>query len=145
VRASPPTTLAVVTDILLATDADWIFDEVAAALAEPGTTIRRVRRGYDVLPAAKETIPDLVLIDMQIGNMGGIATTLAIRLETTKERLPYLPVLLLLDRDADIFLAQRAQSDGWLFKPLDAFRLRRAAEALLGGGQYEETPRLAVP
>jgi DNA-binding response OmpR family regulator len=134
-----------VTDILLATDADRIFDEVAAALAEPGTTIRRVRRGYDVLPAAKEITPDLVLVDMQIGNMGGIATTLAIRLETTKERLPYLPVLLLLDRDADIFLAQRAQSDGWLFKPLDAFRLRRAAEALLGGGQYEETPRLAVP
>lgn len=143
--AGLPTTLGRVTDILLATDADWILDELAAALAEPGTTIRRVRRGYDVIPAAKEQEPDLVVLDLQIGNMGGIAAALALRLETTKDRLPYLPILLLLDREADIFLAQRAQTDGWLFKPLDAFRLRRAAQALLSGGEYEETLRQPVP
>ena len=45
---------------------------------------------------------------------------------------------MLLDRDADVFLAQRSHADGWLVKPLDAFRLRQAAEALLAGGEWFE-------
>ena len=44
----------------------------------------------------------------------------------------------LLIRTADVFLARRADADGWLVKPLDALRLRRAADAVLGGGSYTE-------
>ena len=40
---------------------------------------------------------------------------------------------MLLDREADVFLARRSEADGWLVKPLDAFRLRRAATAILDG------------
>ena len=42
---------------------------------------------------------------------------------------------MLLDRAADMFLAHRADADGWLIKPLDAFRLRRAAQTLHGRGR----------
>ena len=45
---------------------------------------------------------------------------------------------MLLDRTADVFLAKRSDADGWLFKPLDSFRLRRAATALLAGGDFHE-------
>jgi hypothetical protein len=45
---------------------------------------------------------------------------------------------MLLDRIADVFLAQRSGAEGWLIKPLDSFRLRRAATALLAGGTYVE-------
>ena len=38
---------------------------------------------------------------------------------------------MLLDRDADVFLARRSGADGWVVKPLDAFSLRRAATAIL--------------
>jgi DNA-binding response OmpR family regulator len=127
-----------VTDVLIATDADWIFDEVDAALAEGDTTVRRVSRGADVLPAIAEAEPDLVVLDLQIGNMGGMAACMAIRLEESGGRLPHLPVLMLLDRVADLFLARRSHADGWLVKPLDAFRLRRAADALLAGGEWFE-------
>lgn len=133
-----------VTDVLLATDADWVLDEVAAALLEPDTTVRRVRAGTDVLAAAKATHPDLVILDLQIGNLGGVATCLDIRLEEGKGRLPATPVLMLLDRDADLFLAKRSRADGWLFKPVDAFRLRRAARALLDGGEYKEPTRVRI-
>jgi DNA-binding response OmpR family regulator len=133
-----------VTDVLLATDADWLLEEVAAALIEPGTNIRRVRAGADVLGAARVKNPDLIILDMQIGNLGGIATCLDIRLEEGKDRLPPTPVLMLLDRDADLFLAKRSQADGWLFKPIDAFRLRRAAQALLDGGDFKEPTRVSV-
>ena len=126
------------TRILLATDADWIYDEVEAALADANTTVARVRRGVDVVPAIHEVEPDLVVLDLQIGNMGGMAACMAIRLEEGADRLPITAVLMLLDRAADVFVAHRAEADGWLIKPIDAFRLRKAAQVLLDGYSYYE-------
>ena len=59
--------------ILLATDADWILEEVDASLADDSTNVYRVRAGIDVLQAITQMTPDLVILDEQIGNMGGIA------------------------------------------------------------------------
>jgi DNA-binding response OmpR family regulator len=83
-------------------------------------------------------VPDLVVLDLQIGNMGGMATSLDLRLEEGAGRLPHVPILMLLDRRPDVFLARRSEADGWLVKPLDPIRLRRAITALLEGGRYED-------
>jgi DNA-binding response OmpR family regulator len=128
-----------VPDVLVATDAEYIFDEVAAALGEPGTTVRWVRSGYDVLPAVVERQPDLAVLDLSIGNMGGMATSLQLRLEEGAGRIPRVAVLMVLDRRADVFLARRSQADGWLVKPLDPIRLRKAADVILAGGTYTES------
>jgi hypothetical protein len=45
---------------------------------------------------------------------------------------------MLLDRQADVFLASRAGAEGWLIKPLDSLRLRKAATVLTSGGTYYE-------
>jgi DNA-binding response OmpR family regulator len=127
-----------VTDVLLVSDADWIIDEVAGVVVDEGTTLRTVRAGVDLLPAALDRTPDLVILDQQVGNMGGMAACLNLRLEEGADRLPHIPVLMLLDREADIFLAKRSQAEGWLVKPLDAIRLRKATRVLLGGGEYRE-------
>src|SRR5690349_6678733 len=92
----------------------------------------------DVPPAVAEFEPALVVLDLQIGNMGGMATCITLHQEAGAGRLPDVPVLMLLDREADIFLARRSDADGWLIKPIDAFRLRKAANALLDGGSYHE-------
>jgi DNA-binding response OmpR family regulator len=133
-----PSSLSMMPNILLATDADWIFDEVEAALAGGETTVYRVRAGPDVLGAIGEVEPDLVMLDLQIGNMGGMATCMTIRHEETAERIPITAVMMLLDRAADVFLARRCDADGWLIKPLDAFRLRKAANILIEGYSYFE-------
>ncbi len=86
-----------------------------------------------MLPALLEVDAELAILDLQIGNMGGMATCMTIRNEEGMGRLPITAVLMLLDRAADEFLAHRSDADGWLIKPLDAFRLRRAADALLAG------------
>ena len=124
--------------MLLATDADWIHEEVDAALAGDDIEVLRVRQGVDVLPAVHELAPDLVVLDLQIGNMGGMAACMDLRLDESVGRLDHVPVLILLDRDVDAFLANRADADGWIVKPVDAFRLRKAATALLGGDTYHE-------
>lgn len=140
-----PSSLRTVPTVLLATDADWVFDEVDAALASPELSVYRVRRGVEVLPAMRQIEPDLVVLDLQIGNMGGMATCMEIRNEEGADRLPITAVLMLLDRSADVFLARRADADGWVIKPLDAFRLRRAARVLIDGGSYEESPDPTEP
>jgi hypothetical protein len=52
---------------------------------------------------------------------------------------------MLLDRRADVFLARRSKAEGWLLKPLDPIRLRRAAQTLLGGGTYFDTSYIPEP
>lgn len=126
------------TTVLLATDADWVFDDVDAALCSDDTTVHRVRRGVDVVAACAELDPDLVILDLQIGNMGGMAAAMAVRHEQEAGRLEDAAILMLLDRSPDVFLARRSDADGWLIKPLDAFRLRRAAQALLAGDAWRE-------
>ena len=131
--------------ILLATDSDRLLDDVDAALADGTTTVYRVRRGVDALTAIDELAPDLVILDEQIGNMGGFATCLAIRNAESVDRIPITAVLLLLDRAHDSFQARRADVDGWLVKPLDAVRLRDAARVLLAGEAYVDPTDPTAP
>ncbi len=130
--------MATVTTVLLATDADWIYDDIDAAISSDEISLYRIRSGFEVLAAVRELEPDLVVLDLQIGNMGGIAACTAIRNEEGADRLPITAVMLLLDRKADTFLAQRADADGWLIKPLDSLRIRQATSTLLDGYSFYE-------
>lgn len=127
--------------ILLAADVDWLYEDIHATLAGRTTAVHRVHSGPDVLPAIEADPPELVILDLQIGNQGGMATCMELRLEQDMGRIPDMPILMLLDRDDDIFLAKRAASDGWLIKPIEPFRLRRAVRTLLDGGTYFQERR----
>lgn len=116
--------------MLLATDADWLFDDVVAALGG-SHEIYRVREGAAVAGAVTEVVPQLVILDLQIGNMGGVATSLLLKQEGRAGRLPEVPILLLLDREADEYLATQSDADRWVVKPLNSLALRRAAQELL--------------
>ena len=116
--------------VLVATDADHVHDEVAAALSGDHQVVR-VHTGAEVLTAVTTHQPVLVVLALQIGNMGGMATCLALRLEQRAERIPAQRIVMLLDRDADAFLAHRAEADAWLVKPVDALVLRRTTREAL--------------
>ncbi len=124
--------------VLLASDADWIYEDVDAALTDEDTGVVRVRAGRDVMPAVRQVKPDLVVLDLQIGNMGGIATALDLQQGFDSDGVPRVPIVLLLDRPADVPMARRTGVQGWLIKPLDSFRLRRAARALTSHETYFE-------
>jgi DNA-binding response OmpR family regulator len=124
--------------ILLATDADWIVDEVVAALGGPDTTFTVCREGRVVSKVVKQHTPDFAVLDLQIGSMGGMAVTMDLRLDESAGVIPHVPVLMLLDRVADVHLARRSGAEGWMVKPLDALRLQAAAAAVIDGGTYTE-------
>jgi DNA-binding response OmpR family regulator len=119
------------TKILVAADARWVREQVRAAFVAPGQEVVEVTRGQDVRDAVAQEHPDLVVLDLQIGNMGGMAVAIDLRLEESAGRLPRSTILLLLDRQADRFLSKRADADLELVKPVDAGILRRAAKELL--------------
>jgi DNA-binding response OmpR family regulator len=124
--------------ILIASDAPWMHEEVGSALADEDTEVRNVTSGADVLPMVQAWSPDLVILDFQIGNMGGMATCLDLRLEESADRLRHIPVLMLIDRRPDVFLARRSAADGWLIKPLNPIKLRKAVYELLVGRTYHD-------
>ena len=119
------------TTILVAADARWMRDQVRAALVGPDQWVVETESGHDVRRLVSEERPDLVILDLQIGNMGGVASCIDLRLEESAGRLPRSTILLLLDREADRFLAGRADADAVLVKPVDAGTLRRTAKRLL--------------
>ena len=135
VTAPSPSTPA--TTILVAAEAQWVREQVRTAFVGPGQGVVEVTRGQDVRGAVAEHEPDLLVLDLQISNMGGIAVAIDLRLEESAGRLPAVPILLLLDREADRFLAKRADVDDELVKPFDAGTLRRAAKRLLADESTE--------
>ncbi len=124
--------------MLVVSDAPWVHEEIRAALPGGDTVVRSLTSGQAVRAAVGEQRPDLVILDMQMGDMGAIAVTYDLRLEESGDRLPNVAVLLLLDRQADVFLARQCQANGWLVKPLDPIRVRKAMKAVMAGGRFED-------
>ncbi len=52
---------------------------------------------------------------------------------------------MLLDRRPDVFLAKRSGAEGWIVKPLDPIRLRKATTALIEDGTYHDESFQPVP
>ena len=124
--------------VLVVTDAQWVLDEVVAALGSPSTSFQVVTNGRKVADVVAARTPDIAILDLQVGAMGGMAITMDLRLDASSGMLPHVPVLMLLDREVDVHMARRSGANGWIIKPLDALRLRRAVDAVVGGGCYAE-------
>ena len=131
--------------ILIVSDSESVLEELRSALEDDETEIRELRAGEDVRLAVEQDPPDLVITDLQVGNMGGMAICLDLHLEESGGRIPHVPIVILLDRRADVFLARRSASEAWLVKPLDAIRIRRAARAVLDGGTFHDESYRPLP
>ncbi|WKZ81975.1 MAG: response regulator [Acidimicrobiia bacterium] len=119
------------TDILVVADEPWVVTDVAAALGDGRFRIAAQADPRSAAATVEDTSPDAVLVDMQVGSMGGMAVTRAIRDAFAGKDQQPPPVILLLDRDADAFLAGRSGAEGWIRKPFGAADLRHAIDQVL--------------
>lgn len=130
--------------VVIVSDARTVLDEVRTVLDDGENEITELYRGQDVRGVVVDDPPDLVIADAQIQNMGGVAVCLDLKLEESGNRIPHVPVLILLDRRADVFLAKRSGAEGYLVKPLDPIRLRRAISALLADGTFYDSSFMPI-
>jgi DNA-binding response OmpR family regulator len=115
--------------VLLVTDSAWVRNDVLASLssddvhheADPRLAVAR----------AAELAPEAVIVDLQVGSMGGMALTRAIHDAAALGEITPAPVILLLDRSADAFLARRAGANAYVVKPFEAQELRNALASVL--------------
>ena len=107
---------------LVIADAHWVLDEVSAALSFGDWQIKTLADPRLAAATVKESLPEVVIIDLQVHSMGGMAIIRAIR-EVFQDSPPPRMVLLL-DRSADTFIARRARADAAVVKPFTAAELR---------------------
>lgn len=113
-------------NVLVVSDDVWVDNDVRASLTDPGTVISSVADPRAAAEAAEEHSADVAIIDLQVGSMGGMAVVRALRTAVDLDDLHPLRLILLLDRDADKFLAHRAGADVAVVKPFTAQDLRAA-------------------
>jgi DNA-binding response OmpR family regulator len=142
---APSANLADVPGIVVASDAPSLRREIVGIVDGPEITTYQAVSGPAAIAAVQDYEPDLLIVDMQMSNMGGMAVCLELRLQETYTDLAHVPVLMLLDRRPDVFLARRSGAEGWLVKPIDPIRLRRACRALTTGGTYQDASYQPVP
>lgn len=117
---------------MLVADAAWVRNQTLAALGGPEHEITEVADPRLVLDEAAEADSEIAIIDMQVGSMGGMALTRTLKDGAMAGDVAAMPILLLLDRSADVFLARRAGASAWLIKPFTPQDLRSAVDSLLG-------------
>jgi DNA-binding response OmpR family regulator len=124
--------------VLLASDLASLRKELRTSLEGPDLFIEEAASGPEVIARVEKGGVDLVVVDLQIGAMGAMAICMELRHEESYGAAEPVAVLMLLDRRPDVFLARRSGAEGFLVKPLDPQRLRKAVRALLRGEEYED-------
>lgn len=124
--------------VLLASDLASLRRELNVMLSGPDIDIEEASSGVETIDRVKEGGVDLVIVDLQIGSMGGMAITMELRNLESYGGADPVSVLMLLDRRPDVFLARRSGAEGFVVKPLEPQRLRTAVRALLRGESYED-------
>ncbi|CAN5165612.1 hypothetical protein BH18ACT5_BH18ACT5_04790 [soil metagenome] len=111
--------------LLLVADSAWVRNDVSAALPSTEWSVHHSDPRL-VVEAAVKHPPEAVIIDMQVGSMGGMAVVRRLREAMAMNQIEPSRLILLLDRSADRFLAHRAGADVGLLKPFTAQQLRGA-------------------
>ena len=124
--------------VLLVADAEWVINEVRSSLALGDWDVEVVNDPRKVTDSVEEASPEAVIVDLQVGSMGGMAVVRAIRQTFEAEARPR--TVLLLDRSADDFIARRAGADARVLKPITSSVLRAALspEPVMTGASEEE-------
>ena len=113
--------------VLVVSDDDRIRDEARFGFA-PDLEVALARDAREALAQMQEDTPAVVVIDLHTGSAGGYG----LRKDMSQIGvLAEVPVLMLLDRDQDLWLAKQAGADLVRTKPIDTSDLVADALSLI--------------
>lgn len=116
--------------ILLVSDSDDMFEKIDSILASEDTKVLRISDGTHLIEVVSLHNPEVVILDMQIGNMGAVACSINLRQEEAMGRLDSRKIIILLDRKVDDFIAKESGADSWMLKPISDIELSRSVSVV---------------
>jgi len=119
-------------EILLVADVPRVVNDARVAFGEADYILDVQDDPRLAVEAWRERRHQIVVTDLQVGSMGGMAIIRAVRAAAAVDGEAAPVTVLLLDRSVDSFLAGRAGADAWVHKPFQALDLRATVAALLG-------------
>jgi two-component system, OmpR family, response regulator len=131
--------------VLVVDDEPVLAELVSMALRYEGWEITTAGDGATAIAAARETPPDVVVLDVMLPDMSGLQV-----LHKLREQIPGLPLLLLTAKDSveDRIAGLTAGGDDYVTKPFSleelVARLRGLIRRSMLTASEEEDPRLVV-
>jgi DNA-binding NarL/FixJ family response regulator len=126
--------------VLLADDHALFRDGLRSLLEARGVdVIGEARNGREAVDRSRQLSPDVVLMDLHMPDLDGLAATRLISIEQPDVKVVILTAS---EEDAQLFEAIKSGAQGYLFKNLDSDELFRLLEGV-GRGEPALTPTLA--
>src|SRR5215207_6839714 len=104
--------------ILIVDDNETNRDILMARLGPQGYELKQAADGEEALAAARELLPDLILLDIMMPKIDGIEVCKRIKADAT---MPFTPIILCTAKadSKDVVAGLEAGADEYLTKPID--------------------------
>ena len=119
--------------VLVVADDPWVVSDVHAALSIGANELIDHDDPSTAAKAAADESVGAAVVDLQVASMGGMAIIRSLRDSSNP-----VPAVLLLDRDADTFLAGRSGARAWVVKPFTASDLRSAVATVTAAPEGDD-------
>jgi DNA-binding NarL/FixJ family response regulator len=120
--------------IVLADKDPYDLAALRSALDAPGREIVTVADGENVVILAAARAPDVVVVGASIGHMGGFAVSRELKTMADTGEIREPKVIVLLERDADAWVANWSRCDAYLTQPADPVEVDELVRNLVGEG-----------
>jgi adenylate cyclase len=116
--------------ILIVDDNETNRDILMARLGPQGYELKQAADGEEALAAARELLPDLILLDIMMPKIDGIEVCKQLKADTS---LPFMPIILCTAKadSKDVVAGLEAGADEYLTKPIDQMALVARVKAAL--------------
>jgi DNA-binding response OmpR family regulator len=118
--------------IVLADKDPYDLQALQAALQGPDREVLIVEDGGNVVTLAQARSPDVVVVGSSLGQMGGFAVSRELKMLAEMGMITQPKVVVLLEREADSWLAAWSHCDVWRVKPVDFDEIERIVEGFVG-------------
>ena len=116
--------------ILIVDDNETNRDILMARLGPQGYELKQAADGEEALAAAKELLPDLILLDIMMPKIDGIEVCKRLKADAS---LPFMPIILCTAKadSKDVVAGLEAGADEYLTKPIDQMALVARVKSVL--------------
>lgn len=129
-------TMTEVRRILVADDDPDIVELITMNLVASGYSVESVFNGEDAVGLAKKMRPDLIVLDVMMPRMDGLAALAEIRAHPDTRAIPVV-MLTAKASDGDVWTGWQAGADYYLTKPFDVDELMRFISYLQVNGSTD--------